>query len=124
MDDDVCVHPHDGDYTAEVHLLFIFVIVLLDLHRNRTNVVITESHVALVYPHTRVACGHCTLSSEIRFFFLFFCKFSSSLCFLFISIYSLTLLCVYVGLTDQSGIVWSTFGVLLSLTPPSPPPPL
>lgn len=57
------------------------------------------------------------------FFFLFFCKFSSSLCFLFISIYSLTLLCVYVGVTDQSGTVWSTFGVLLSLTrPPHPHP--
>lgn len=52
------------------------------------------------------------------FSFLFFSKFSSSLCFLLISICSLMLLCVYVGVTDQSGIVWSTFAVCSFEFPP------
>lgn len=35
----------------------------------------------------------------------------ANLCFWLISICSLTLLCVYVGVTDQSGIVWTPLAV-------------
>lgn len=67
--------------------------------------------------------------SPCNFFFFFFlnslCSFVNSafvfflFIFLLISICSLTLLCVYVGVTDQSGTVSFTFGVCSFCPPPA-----